>query len=206
MWLLVLLPYPGTADQPPTLPVALQAMQQPEHVTELQVPMAARVAWLNCQYTHFHQHPGKGELLRKLQKLRKIIGGKVRRGARPARHCSQLDASPCQVCIISFLHGALARHRCITGCLLWVLDAHLQMQSQQMEGPYLSQSRAPIELASITISSRLWRPAVCASRRLPSNHCSAAQGHICFALLPICIVKVLIRLLCVVCCRLLNLT
>ena len=126
MWLLVLLPYPGTADQPPTLPVALQAMQQPEHVTELQVPMAARVAWLNCQYTHFHQHPGKGELLRKLQKLRKIIGGKVRRGARPARHCSQLDASPCQVCIISFLHGALARHRCITGCLLWPIPVTVQ--------------------------------------------------------------------------------
>ena len=80
MWLLVLLLILGAADKPPTLSVALQAMQQPKHVTELQVPMAARVAWLNSQYTHFHQHPGKGELLRKLQKLRKIIGGKVRRG------------------------------------------------------------------------------------------------------------------------------
>ena len=70
----------GIADKPSKWSVALQAMQQAENVTELQVPMAARVAWLNSQYTHFHQHPGKGELLRKLQKLRKIIGGKVRRG------------------------------------------------------------------------------------------------------------------------------
>ena len=70
--------------------MALQAMQQPEHMTELQVPMAARVARLNSQYTHFHQHPGKGELLRKLQKLRKIIGGKVRRSCALPPACQTL--------------------------------------------------------------------------------------------------------------------
>ena len=101
----------GTAEKPPTLPVALQAMQQPEHVTELQLPMAARVAWLNSQYTHFHQQPGKAELLRKLQKLRKIIGGKVRglvlaRCLQPARRCSQLDGSPCDVRILACPHDA----------------------------------------------------------------------------------------------------
>ena len=99
----------GTVDKPPTLSVALQAMQQPGHVTELQVPMAARVAWLNSQYTHFHQHPGKGELLRKLQKLRKIIGGKVRQGVQPARRCSQLGANPCHARILMCSHDAMFR-------------------------------------------------------------------------------------------------